>query len=108
MSLREYYTYMVRCRDDSLYTGFTTDLAARVATHNEGRGAKYTRSRRPVRLVWSHAFATEREARRCEYRLKRLPRRRKLVLVAGREADAAAYEKVWADVMQAEEVQAEC
>ena len=58
----EAYTYMVECADGSLYTGWTNDLKRRVAAHNAGRGAKYTRSRRPVRLVYFERFATKEEA----------------------------------------------
>ena len=68
---KQYFTYMVRCRDNSLYTGFTDDLARRVKTHNEGRGGKYTRSRRPVVLVWYRAFDDEHGARSLEFHLKR-------------------------------------
>ena len=57
-----YYTYMVRCADQSLYTGWTLDVAKRVAAHNDGRGAKYTRSRRPVTLAWGQGFPTKHEA----------------------------------------------
>lgn len=48
---KSYYTYMVRCSDNSLYTGFTTDLSHRVSVHNRGKGARYTRSRLPVCLI---------------------------------------------------------
>ena len=54
-----YYTYMVRCADQSLYTGRTLDVPRRVAAHNDGRGAKYTRSRRPVTLAWCQGFPTK-------------------------------------------------
>lgn len=58
------YTYMVRCRDDSLYTGWTNHLEKRVEDHNSGRGAKYTKSRRPVELVYYEQFETKEEAMR--------------------------------------------
>ena len=51
-----YYTYMLRCADGTFYTGYTTDTVRRTATHNSGKGAKYTASRRPVELVWQKAF----------------------------------------------------
>lgn len=83
---RMYVTYMVRCRDGSLYTGFTVgDVNRRVAVHNAGRGAKYTRSRLPVSLVWYHEWETEHEARSAEARLKRWPKGRKEALVVGKE-----------------------
>ena len=56
------YTYLVRCADGSLYCGWTNHLEQRIQAHNEGRGAKYTKSRRPVSLVYYEEFATRREA----------------------------------------------
>lgn len=76
------YAYLVRCADGTLYAGWTTDLARRVRDHNEGRGAKYTRSRRPVTLVYSEPFGTREEALRREAALKRLSRSEKLALIA--------------------------
>ncbi|WP_434386136.1 GIY-YIG nuclease family protein [Melittangium boletus] len=73
---------MLRCRDGSLYTGATNDLERRVATHNRGRGAAYTRARLPVTLVWSEQAADRGSALRREAALKRLPRAEKLRLVA--------------------------
>ena len=75
------YTYMVRCRDDSLYTGWTNHLEKRVEDHNSGRGAKYTKSRLPVKLVYSETFATKEEAMSREYAIKHMTRRAKLGLV---------------------------
>ena len=60
--MAEAYTYILECKDGSLYTGWTNDLTRRVKAHNEGRGAKYTRSHRPVRLVYFESFATKEEA----------------------------------------------
>ena len=77
------YTYIVRCAYGSLYTGWTDDLEKRVAAHNAGKGAKYTRSRRPVTLVYHETFATPREAMSREWHLKRLTRAQKLALIAG-------------------------
>jgi putative endonuclease len=65
-----WHVYMVRCADDSLYAGLTNDLAARVAKHNSGDGAKYTRSRRPVRLVWQEKQKTSSAARKREAEIK--------------------------------------
>ena len=78
------FVYIVACADGSLYTGWTTDLSRRVRAHNEGRGAKYTGSRRPVRLVFSKELPSKREAMRWEYFIKRLPRKQKMMLVTGR------------------------
>ena len=80
---RLHYAYMVRCADGSLYTGWTNDLARRVAAHNAGRGAKYTKSRRPVELCYAEAFATKEEAMRREAAIKRLSRAQKLALIEG-------------------------
>lgn len=74
------YTYMVRCCDGSFYIGWTKDLEKRIKTHNEGKGAKYTRSRRPVELVYFETFATRQEAMSREYHLKQLSRKQKMEL----------------------------
>jgi putative endonuclease len=75
-----YFTYMVRCADDSLYTGWTTDVAKRVTAHNAGKGAKYTRPRRPVALVWHQEFPTKHEAMHWESIIKQWPREKKVQL----------------------------
>ena len=75
------FVYIVRCSDGSLYTGYTTDLPARVKKHNEGKGAKYTRSRLPVELVYFEEFETQREARSREGKIKQLTRAEKLALI---------------------------
>lgn len=77
--------YLLRCADGSLYAGITNDLAARISAHNEGRGAKYTRSRRPVELAWKKSRQPATAARRLEPRIKRLHRDAKLALIAGDE-----------------------
>lgn len=70
-----YSVYIVKCVDKTLYTGITTDLKRRIIEHNSSDlGAKYTRVRRPVRLVWSKKFKTRSEASREEYRIKHLKR----------------------------------
>jgi putative endonuclease len=76
-----HYVYILRCADDSLYTGYTTDLEAREAAHNAGKGAKYTRSRRPVAVVYSERFRLPARARAREYALKQLTRAEKLALI---------------------------
>lgn len=73
--------YILRCYDGSLYTGWTTDLEHRVKAHNEGKGAKYTRSRRPVELVYHEEFETKSEALKREAAIKRLSREEKLTLI---------------------------
>jgi putative endonuclease len=76
-----WYFYLVRCRDGSLYAGITTDLHRRVGEHNEGVGAKYTRSRRPVRLVWQESFCSKSAASKRESEVKtwRKPRKENLI-----------------------------
>lgn len=74
------YTYMLKCRDGSLYTGWTNNLEKRVADHNAGKGAKYTKARRPVELVYYEEFVTREEAMKREYAIKRLKRADKLKL----------------------------
>lgn len=71
------YTYIVKCKDGSLYTGWTNDLEKRIIAHNEGKGAKYTKSRRPVTLVYYETFETKEEAMSREYHIKRMSRREK-------------------------------
>ena len=76
------YTYILKCSDDTLYCGWTNDLEKRIKTHNEGKGAKYTRSRLPVTLVYFEEFATSVEAQKREYEIKQLSRAQKLELIA--------------------------
>ncbi len=80
---REAYVYIVQCADGSLYTGYTVDLERRVNTHNAGRGAKYTRSRLPVRLVYSEKLHDVSEAMKRENFIKGLKREQKLALIGG-------------------------
>ncbi len=75
------YTYIVECGDGSLYTGWTNHLEERMKSHNEGKGAKYTRSRLPVRLVHYEEHATKQEAMKREYAIKQLTRTDKLLLI---------------------------
>ena len=77
-----YCMYDVECADGTWYTGYATDVAHRVATHNAGKGAKYTRSRLPVTLVATAEFATRHEALSAEYHFKRLSRAQKEKLIA--------------------------
>lgn len=78
----EWVTYMVRCADDSLYTGITTDVERRLHEHNQKRNAAaYTRSRRPVTLVYQETFQTRAEAARREYVIRTLPKAEKEKLI---------------------------
>ncbi len=78
---RQAYTYMVECSDGSLYTGWTYDLNKRMESHNSGKGAKYTRSRLPVKLVYYEIVKNKVVATRREYAIKHLTRKDKLNLV---------------------------
>lgn len=77
------FVYIVRCRDDSLYTGTARDVAKRVSEHNAGKGAKYTRSRGPVSLAWQEGPMTMSRALRREYQIKCLSRPQKESLLRG-------------------------
>ncbi|MFH0799992.1 MAG: GIY-YIG nuclease family protein [Pseudomonadota bacterium] len=76
--MKAWWVYLVRCSDGTLYCGTTNDLKARIAAHNSGRGAKYTRGRAPVSLVFKKRCASRSGAQREECRIKRLPRSEKL------------------------------
>ncbi|MBU5301381.1 GIY-YIG nuclease family protein [Clostridium sporogenes] len=74
------YVYIVECRDGTLYTGWTTDIERRISEHNKGKGAKYTRVRRPVVLKYFEKFDTNREAMKRECEIKKLSRKDKIKL----------------------------
>ena len=75
------YAYLLLCADGSLYAGWTNDLKRRLHAHNEGTGAKYTRGRGPVRLVYAESFATKEEAQKRECEIKKLRREKRLELI---------------------------
>ncbi len=77
----EYTVYMLRCADGTLYTGITNDLIRRIAVHNSGKGAKYTRGRLPVTLVYSAACPDKSAALRMEHAIKRMKRHEKEALL---------------------------
>lgn len=81
------YVYMLRCKDGSLYTGWTDDLQHRLQMHNQGKGAKYTKGRGPLELVYSETVADKSSALKREYALKRLSRKDKLALCAAYNAE---------------------
>lgn len=74
---KPWYVYMLRCRDGSLYTGITTNIQKRITTHNAGKGAAYTRSRKPVLLAWFSQPLTETSARRQEAAIKKKNKKEK-------------------------------
>ena len=75
------YTYIVKCSDETLYTGWTNNLKKRLEAHNSGTGAKYTKNRRPVELVYFEEYDTKQEAMKREYAIKQLSRQKKLALI---------------------------
>lgn len=75
------YTYVLRCRDNSLYTGWTNNIEKRLEDHNNGRGAKYTKARRPVELVYYELFETKEEAMRREWQIKQMKKSEKEELI---------------------------
>ena len=72
-----HYVYMVECADGSYYTGYTNNLEKRIKVHNSGKGAKYTKVRLPVRLIYWECFESKQEAMRREWKIKQMPRRKK-------------------------------
>ena len=76
-----YSTYILECKDGTYYTGYTPDIKKRIELHNSGRGAKYTKDRRPVKLVWSKEYRYFKKAFLEEKRIKRLTRKQKEKLV---------------------------
>lgn len=85
-----WHVYIVRCADRTLYTGVAKDLRARIAAHNDGRGAKYTRQRLPVKLVYSESAADRGAAQRRELEIKRMPRAAKHALCKTRSKTRSA------------------
>jgi putative endonuclease len=75
------YVYILRCSDNTLYTGWTSDLKRRVKVHNSGKGAKYTRARLPVELIYFEEFTYKKDAMKREYAIKQLSRQEKLNLI---------------------------
>ena len=75
------YTYILRCKDGSLYTGWTTDLENRLKMHNSGLGAKYTKGRGPCELVYFETFDNKNDALKREYAIKKLPKEKKEELI---------------------------
>lgn len=87
------YVYILRCKDGSLYTGWTNDLQKRIKAHEKGCGAKYTRGRGPLELVYFESFKEKREAQSREYYIKRLKREEKLKLISSKNIKEEDYEK---------------
>ena len=83
----KHYFYVLQCRDSSFYAGYTNDLEKRIKTHNDKKGAKYTRFRTPVRLIHSEIFESKSEALKKEYAFKQLTRKQKEAYIEGRQRD---------------------
>ncbi len=81
--MTKYYAYLARCSDGTLYAGYTNDLKEREAKHNQGAGARYTRARTPIKIIYSEEFETKPEAMRREYEFKKLKKDDKEKLVSG-------------------------
>jgi putative endonuclease len=77
------YVYILKCKDETLYTGYTNDLDNRIKVHNSGKGAKYTRCRLPVELIYFEKYETKSEAMKREYYIKTLKRVDKIKLIDG-------------------------
>jgi putative endonuclease len=77
-----FFVYILLCSDGTFYTGYTPDLQRRLGLHNSGQGAKYTRSRRPVKLIWSREYRYFKRAFLAELKIKKLSRRQKERLIA--------------------------
>ena len=83
------YVYILRCADGTLYTGWTTDPVRRLREHNRGKGAKYTRSRRPSELIYQERYDSRQEAMRREWEIKHLTREEKLMLICEGAVDGS-------------------
>ena len=81
------YVYILRCSDNTLYTGWTNDLDKRLKAHNDGRGAKYTKPRRPCELVYSESYPDRSSAMKRESEIKRMTRSEKLELISLHKRD---------------------
>lgn len=92
MEENEHIVYMLKCGDNSLYTGYTNNLEQRIAAHNEGKGAKYTRGRGPFQVVFVEKFPTKEEAMQKEYQIKQLSRKEKFQLVRDKLKEMMQYE----------------
>ncbi|MGO1367982.1 GIY-YIG nuclease family protein [Senegalia sp. (in: firmicutes)] len=75
------YVYILRCKDNTLYTGWTVDIDNRLKVHNSGKGAKYTRGRLPVKLEYFEKYDSKKEATKREYNIKKLTRRKKEMII---------------------------
>lgn len=91
--MADHHVYVLECADGSLYTGYTTDVERRVAEHDAGEGARYTRGRAPVRLVHVETYPTRSAAMRREAEIKAMPRPRKVALVASAPSTSSSSDR---------------
>lgn len=91
MTEMEHTVYMLRCRDNSLYTGYTNDLEHRLKMHESGKGAKYTRGRGPFQVVFLERFSSKEEAMKREYEIKQLTRKGKVLLIRDKLKEVMNY-----------------
>ena len=96
-----WYVYLARCADDSLYCGIALDVAARIAQHDAGKGARYTRGRGPLAVLWTRRCRDQGTALRLEYALKQLTPKQKLAYVAKAEAVRARRRRSSANLASA-------
>ena len=82
------YTYILQCKDGTYYTGWTNNLEKRLKDHNDGKGAKYTKPRRPVVLVYHETFQTKEEAMRREYAIKHMTRAEKVKFIQSKDEES--------------------
>ena len=87
-----WFVYILRCADNSYYTGITTDVNARIKKHNCGKGAKYTRARTPVKLVYLERKLSKQAAGKRENEIKALSRKDKIILVKRKESECQVYQ----------------
>ncbi|MBP3041020.1 GIY-YIG nuclease family protein [Bacillaceae bacterium Marseille-Q3522] len=87
MENEQHFFYVLLCKDGSLYAGYTNNLDRRIRLHNEGKGAKYTRGRTPLTLLYAKQFTSKSEALKAEYHFKQLPRQKKLALIRNETGD---------------------
>jgi putative endonuclease len=87
MEQTNHYFYVLECSDGSYYAGYTVDISERLKKHNNGKGAKYTRGRTPVKLLYSEEFKTKSEALKMEISFKKLPRKAKEQYISSETSD---------------------
>ncbi|TFJ93015.1 GIY-YIG nuclease family protein [Lentibacillus salicampi] len=92
METNEHIVYILKCADNTLYTGYTNDLEHRLRMHEEGKGAKYTRGRGPFKVVFVEKFATKEEAMKREHEIKQLKRKGKAQLIRDKLKEVMVYE----------------